>query len=293
MLLAQKIAGVAPVVERENWYKQVIDGLATSYALGEKDNSPVVLAKWKTHFSTTQAGGALAAYAAYREVWASYQNEMIGKGAGALSKIQDQYHVALRKFVEAYPKSDDTPDALLQLAMGSEFIGKDDEAKKYYTEIATTFPTHVNAPKSAGAVRRLDAVGKELDITSPTLAGGNFSMANARGKVTVVYYWSTLSGQKDGDFATLKKVQEAFAKEVILVTVNLDDTAESATAFVQRTPLQAFHLHHAGGMNGPLATNYGIFGLPHVFLVGADGKVVSNKVQVGMLEEEIGKILKK
>ena len=43
----------------------------------------------------------------------------------------------------------------------------------------------------------------------------------------------------------------------------------------------------------PLATQYGIFGLPHVFLIDANGRVVSSKIQVNALEDEIAKLTKK
>jgi len=55
----------------------------------------------------------------------------------------------------------------------------------------------------------------------------------------------------------------------------------------------AVHLHQAA-VNGtsPLAAQYGIFGLPHLFLVDRDGKVVNNQAQIGGLEDEISKLVK-
>jgi TolA-binding protein len=47
--------------------------------------------------------------------------------------------------VQSYPKGEDTPDALMQLGMVSEFVGKEAEAKKWYQVLVRDF-----ADKPAG-----------------------------------------------------------------------------------------------------------------------------------------------
>ena len=71
----------------------------------------------------------------------------------------------------------------------------------------------------------------------------------------------------------------------------------NAATFIQRSGLQGYHLFPQAadgvGMNSRFAIDYGILGLPHLFLIGTDGKVVSGKLQVGQLEDEVSKISKK
>jgi hypothetical protein len=59
-----------------------------------------------------------------------------------------------------------------------------------------------------------------------------------------------------------------------------------------KAPAPGTHLFLAGGLESPLATQYGILGLPNLFLIGKDGKVVSRTVQITTLETEIQKQLK-
>ena len=73
---------------------------------------------------------------------------------------------------------------------------------------------------------------------------------------------------------------------------NLDTTSEEATTFLKRSPFAAQHLYQPGGLEGKLATDYGIQVLPQVFLVGKDGKVVGKNLQISTVEEEIKKSLK-
>jgi hypothetical protein len=298
-----EIAKHCPANERESWYKQVVDGYATATSLKDAE-ATTTLSKIKESFAASQKGGSLAAYATYREVWAIYQaaasDPAIGTGSKFL-KVQAEYYEGLKKFVLDYPRAEDAPDALIQLAMGGEFTSKDEEAKKYYQQIVENFPGHANRPKAEGAIRRLDSVGKAFELTSPLLGAPaqRFAMDQTARKVTVVYYWSTLSSQTGADFAALKKLHEDYAKDLAVVCVNLDDEPANAAAFAGKNAPFATHLHQPGqpgqprGMNGPLATQYGIFGLPQVFLVGADGRVVSNKIQINMLDDEIAKLTKK
>jgi thioredoxin-like negative regulator of GroEL len=73
-------------------------------------------------------------------------------------------------------------------------------------------------------------------------------MDDLRGKTVVVYYWASWNGQCVGDFAKLKVILEA-NKDVALVTVNLDTTAEEAKAFLARSPVVGTHLYQPGGLD--------------------------------------------
>ena len=48
----------------------------------------------------------------------------------------------LKDFLEKYPKADEAPDALLQLASANEFNAEEDEAKKYYDAARSRLPRH-------------------------------------------------------------------------------------------------------------------------------------------------------
>ena len=76
---------------------------------------------------------------------------------------QKKWMADLKAFLDKYPKADEAPDALLQLASANEFNAEEDEARKYYDQlVAATSPTTDPGKKAAGALRRLDLVGKSL-----------------------------------------------------------------------------------------------------------------------------------
>jgi thiol-disulfide isomerase/thioredoxin len=293
ILIVEQIANKAAPAEKENWYKQIFDNLASAVVDGDDAMMPA-LTKWKEYYEKAMPGSNLAAYGAYRHIWAYYTPRLIKTPAAQLPKLQAEHHQAIVKFLESYPKADDAPDGLTTIATGAEFSGNEAEAKKWYGQIVANFPLSPNAAKAAGAIRRIDSLEKAFSLSGPTVKGNNYTFAP--GKITVVYYWASYSTPAVDEFKTLSKIQQTYAKDVDIVTVNLDDKQTEAIAFLSKSPLVAQTLHQPGrngGMDGPLAVQWGIFAMPHAFLIGADGKMINNKVQINALDDEISKLVKK
>jgi thiol-disulfide isomerase/thioredoxin len=111
--------------------------------------------------------------------------------------------------------------------------------------------------------------------------------------VVVVYYWASWCQSVAADFAKLKKLAaDYYGKGLEVVCVNVDDNQPDAEAVVKRAQPPGCQLFSAGGLDSPLATQYGLIVFPNVFLVGRDGKVLSRTVEVNGLEEELKKVMK-
>ncbi len=294
--LLEKIVAKVEPEKRELWIKQIFDNLNNAVTNGDK-TAMARLVSFKEQVVKGMPGSNLAAYASFRWLWATYSPQIAEARGPAAQKIQEEWLGKLAEFVQAYPKAEDTPDALSHLAMGWEFGGKEDEAKRWYTQLANHFPDNINADKARGAVRRLELVGKEMELKGPQLqSAAPFDLAQLRGKVIAVYYWASYCSTCVGDFARLKQLQSQYgAKGFELVCVNLDDKADDAQRYLQTTPVLGMHLfqpaREGGGLNSPLATHYGIMGLPSLVLVGKDGKVISRTIQINDLEEALKKAL--
>jgi hypothetical protein len=243
------------------------------------------------------AGHSLAGYVTYREMQADYTNKL--NESKSFEEVQQAWLDRLARFVQAYPRADDTPQALEQAGMVSEMLGKEAEAKKWYQILIQGHADKPQATKAAGAIKRLEIEGKPLELVAPVLGGSStFDLARLQGKVVVVYCWASWNSQSLGDFARLKALLDAHSsKGVELVCVNLDSTAKEAADFVRKASAPGIHLFQppdqATGAENPLAVQYGIMLPPSLFLVGKDGKVVSRTVQVSNLEEEVRKLLNK
>jgi hypothetical protein len=283
--------------EAEQWIRQIADCLSAAAQTAAKgDNTAIArLTDLRARVMKSNLKGQLAGYIAFREMSAEYANKLADLKPDDLVKAQEAWRDQLKKFVETYPAAEDTPDAILQLAMLSEFSNKETEAKNWYTQLARSHAEHPLAKKAMGALRRLDLDGKPFELTAPRLGvNGEFDIRSLTGKVVVVYYWATWNGQAQTDFFKLKMLVNSYGtKGLEVVSVNLDNTPQDAMAFLQRTPTPGTHVHGGSGLEGQLASNYGVMVLPHLFLVGRDGKVVSHTIQTNGLEDEIKKLIEK
>jgi thiol-disulfide isomerase/thioredoxin len=300
-VLEQIVAKVKPA-ERDPWIRQVADSLSTA-AQASTTNENVAMTRLTSLEqqlgSALPAGHALTAYVTYREMQADYSRKLAASTANGgknpdFNQVQQGWLDRLGKFVQAFPQGEDTPDALLQAGMVSEFLNKEVEAKNWYGQLVRNFADKPQAKKAEGSVRRLELEGKPLQLAAPTLGDPNtaYDIEQGRGKVVVVYYWASWNSQCTGDFAKMKQLLDANSGKVELVCVNLDNTAEEGRSYVSRQSVPGTHLFQPGGLESKLATAYGIQVLPTVFLVGKDGKVVNRSAQVANLEDELKKLLK-
>jgi hypothetical protein len=296
--IIQQIVEAADDKDRENWYKQMIDNMSTAAQNMGDEATLGRLTAFKDQISKGMPGSNLAAYAVYRDLWTRYSLASVDPKAqgDAIRKVQEGWLAQLATFVKDYPKSEDTPDALSQLALGCEFSGKEEESKRWYKAIVDNFPTNRLAPIAKGSIDRLDLVGNDLKLAGPQLnnAATPFDITSLKGKAVIVYYWASHSTQCVGDFARLKQVVNASAGKVELVCVSLDETAEKAQEFLKANPVPGVQLFQASaggaGLSSPFAVQYGIQGLPTAFLVRPDGKVANRSLQITDLENELKRI---
>jgi hypothetical protein len=293
-LLQKVLAKVAKPEDQDQWIRQIADSLgAAAQNSADGDRSAYDrLVKLEEQTVKSMPGSALAGYVTFRELSADYAVKL-AKGGKDFAKVQEEWLSMLAKFVQTYPQAEDTPDALLQLGMVSEFMGKEIEAKKWYQQLTTNFADKKPmSEKAAGALRRLDLEGKPLELTGASADGKTFNIASLQGKVVVVYYWASWNQQSVGDFARLKVLLNKYSSRgVELVCVNLDNTPPEANN-PDRAAMPGIQLFAPGGLDSPLAAQHGIMVLPNMFLVGKDGKVVSRTVQMAGLEDEISKLVK-
>ncbi len=136
-----------------------------------------------------------------------------------------------------------------------------------------------------GVVRRLSLVGQPMEIEGKTLAGEPFDWSEYAGKTVLVSFWATWCGPCVREIPTLKRLYGAYREKGFeIVGISLDKDRGPLEDFVSERELPWTILHEDAGRN-PVAEYYGIMGIPVMFLVGADGKVVSIQARGAALEE--------
>jgi len=150
------------------------------------------------------------------------------------------------------------------------------------------------AGRFAGAARRLTLVGKPLELKGKTFDGKPFDWDQYRGKVVLVDFWATWCGPCRAELPNVRKEYEKYHDQGFdVVGVSLDDDHDALAKFLEREKLPWITLNEAKDVEGnsPMADYYGIVGIPAVFLVDKEGKVVSLNVRGEQLGQLLAKLL--
>jgi thiol-disulfide isomerase/thioredoxin len=231
-------------------------------------------------------------YVQFRQMEADYNLATQQKDVD-FEKLNDDWVSSLEQFVKDYPSSPDAAEAMLRLAILLDYPGKEDEASVWFKRIATDFPESDLAGKAAGAVRRLESIGKSIPLKAKTLEGRTFDLAAAKDRVVLIHYWATWAEPCVQDLDAIKALQAKYGKDGFYpVGVNLDGEPKDATAMVRSKTISWPQLYEPGGLDGRLATEMGVLTLPLMVLVGKDGKVISRNIHAGELESELKKLLR-
>ena len=164
--VVEKIAQSSVGEERDMWYRQLAEGLQMGAQLGELADGADILAKFADKFKA-DGDENLAGYFSFRELTTRYYLVMSAPNAD-WAEIQIQWYAGLEKFVEDYPNSTDSAEAMFQLANAREMSGRESDATKWYSQIVSKFPQTPQAVKSKGALYRLSCVGKPMQLKGVT-----------------------------------------------------------------------------------------------------------------------------
>lgn len=291
-LLEQLAAAAGSDEERRGWRRQLADTVSAAVQSGGFPDGIARLNELYDKLKGESGGEDLAAYVKFRALTADYGQSLQEPNAD-FAKIQDKWLADLEQYVKEYPKSQDTAEALLQLAIAKEFAGQEDEAKKYYERIASDFGQMPAAAKAVGAKTRLESVGKTIVLRGPTLGGKPIDLAQLRGKLVLIQYWATWCEPCKADMAQLKELQAKYGKQgFVVLGVNLDSRKDDVLAYLKQNPLPWPQLYEPGGLDSRLANELGILTLPTMILVDEKGNVANRNLHVTQVESELKQRLK-
>lgn len=139
-----------------------------------------------------------------------------------------------------------------------------------------------DAPKPAAVQIKVgdtppDVFGKDED-------GAQISLAALRGKVVVLTFWTSWCPYCRKELPILENIQKAAGKaQLAVIAVNSREDRQTYRALLRH--LGKFEFTMTGDWKGVVSDAYGVQAIPHMFLIGRDGKVA--KIHHGYSEDAL------
>ena len=281
---------------RNLWTRQLLDTIAVAVQSGADPSGLARLKKLEADIAKADPKSSLAATARFRVMSADYTVSMLeaGKDDEAKQKIHERWLTSLDEFLDAYPKADDAPEVGLQLAMELEFAGKTERATKRYQRVVDDFAESPQGTRAAGALKRLDLVGKPLVLAGSSLSGGTLDVKQFRGKLVCVVFWDTVNEVCKEDLAPLKGLYDTYHSDGFeIVGINLDPVKAAVGPYLTQNGVKWPQIHEPGGPEKGLGGEFGIMVVPTMIIVDREGKVLNRNATVADLKTILAEKLAK
>ncbi|MEX0701690.1 MAG: TlpA disulfide reductase family protein [Planctomycetales bacterium] len=199
-------------------------------------------------------------------------------------------------YATSFPQDEPHAAPLLCAAGRScELNGMADEAVNCYALLQKQFPENPQGKEAVGVLRRLELPGRTLELAGPTIDGGTVNIADYRGRVVLVVFWSTTArGFIEQIDALQAEIGQHPPEALTVVGVNLDEDEGAIDAFLEQHRLTWKQIFHARpeqrGWNNPIAQHYGVRDVPLFWLVDRQGKVVSTTLTAATLPAAVARV---
>lgn len=292
-LLRQMASKAATQNDQVIWIRQLADTLGTAAQTGDYPAGLKKLYDLYAELAKQDEEAELTGYVKYRWMTTNYSLQLQRKDA-KFEEIQEDWLSQLEEFVEAYPKTADAADAMLQLAIAEEYAGNDKKALRWYEEIAGSEGRDTVARKAQGAITRLTSVGKPISLSGETVDGKKLDLSQLRGRIVLIHYWATWCEPCKDDIRRIDKLVAQYGgRQFLPVGVNLDTNKENVTRYLKTNPLSWPQLQDIGGLDGQLASSLGVLTLPTMILLDEKGNVVNRNAHTSDVDDYLDKHLQR
>ncbi|MFT5525001.1 MAG: thiol-disulfide isomerase/thioredoxin [Pirellulaceae bacterium] len=285
----EKLTQQAALPEQENWIRQYGDSVSAAVQSGDYPEGTARLEKLLISMATDKRSESLIGYVKFLSLTASYAQSLQVADAD-FAKIQEKWLGDLKAFVTQYPQLNDSAEAMLQLALAQEFAGETSDAVRWYSRIATDFPSAQQAKKAAGARRRLESVGRSITLKGKTTGGKQLDLEAYRGRYVVLQYWASWCEPCKNDMESLRRLQAKYgAKTLSVIGINLDNDGSQLATQMRTRSITWPQLHEPGGLDSRYANEMGILTLPTMLLIDTRGRVLNRNIHIAEIDSELSK----
>jgi peroxiredoxin len=136
-------------------------------------------------------------------------------------------------------------------------------------------------PVSMQIIKTVNVGDAAPDFSAKTLDGRDLKLADFRGKYVLLDFWATWCEPCVVEIPSVKAAYDAFGQSdrFVMISLSLDEKADDAAQYVKKNNLAWNQVFLPGQWEAATVKDYCVHGIPSIWLIGPDGKVIAKDLR--------------